>query len=386
MLRSPPLSKLLLEGRAFFNWWFKTLQELLPGPVRRRLFPQRKLLLTLSEGGERLHFWRFEDGELRSLGELAGKELSFWRDRLPPPLRSWPIELLLSPHDCLITTIQLPAAAAENLRQVLAFEIDHYTPWTADQAAFAFRIQDYRGDKVQVELIALPRRRLDDLLDLLQALEIFPQRVDVARSEQVENFSTFPHEKDQRVNGARSEPNRSYGVDLLPQERRTKRSLFATGWLPQLFLLLGGILLALAMPIVAQKRLQEALTQQVEALLPRADRSLKLKRHVLEQRRLLSQMAEAIASQPPLTLLLEDLARKLPRSTHITQLRYRRSEQTLYLSGLSDRAAELISILEASPYLESLQFTTAITRDRSGKERFQLRAKVVVPKENRSAG
>jgi len=69
----------------------------------------------------------------------------------------------------LTRTLSLPAAAEDNLRQVLSFEMDRQTPFKADQIYFDSRVlgRDASGRNLQVELVLLPRAQLDQEIGAL---------------------------------------------------------------------------------------------------------------------------------------------------------------------------------------------------------------------------
>ena len=60
-------------------------------------------------------------------------------------------------------TLDLPLAAAENLREVLTFEMDRQTPFTADQVYFDYQIvqRDNTNGRISVEMTAVHRADVD---------------------------------------------------------------------------------------------------------------------------------------------------------------------------------------------------------------------------------
>ncbi len=74
--------------------------------------------------------------------------------------------------------------------------------------------------------------------------------------------------------------------------------------------------------------------------------------------------------------VLRELAVALPPSTWL--LNYNYQDGSVNLSGLSDNATQVEKALESSPVFSSVQFTSPITREASGKERFIIHASVQV--------
>jgi Tfp pilus assembly protein PilN len=73
---------------------------------------------------------------------------------------------------------------------------------------------------------------------------------------------------------------------------------------------------------------------------------------------------------------LRELSRILPPGTWLTSYIYQDSVVTI--TGFSESAASIQKLIEDSPVFRDAQFTSAITRDASGKDRFTVRASIEV--------
>jgi len=73
---------------------------------------------------------------------------------------------------------------------------------------------------------------------------------------------------------------------------------------------------------------------------------------------------------------LRELTRVLPPNTWLTSYAYQ--DNTITISGLSESAASMQRLLEESPVFRDAQFTSSISRESSGKDRFNLRASIEV--------
>jgi Tfp pilus assembly protein PilN len=71
---------------------------------------------------------------------------------------------------------------------------------------------------------------------------------------------------------------------------------------------------------------------------------------------------------------LRELTRILPPGTWLGSYQYQ--DRTVSISGVSDSAASVQKIIEDSPIFRDAQFTSSITRDGYGKDRFTIRATV----------
>jgi general secretion pathway protein L len=87
-------------------------------------------------------------------------------------------EVLLQVPERLVIrrTLTLPLAAERNLRTVLGFEMDRYTPFKADAVYFAHAVTARLPAKrvLRLSLAAVPRKAVDPWLDMLRALGARP--------------------------------------------------------------------------------------------------------------------------------------------------------------------------------------------------------------------
>jgi Tfp pilus assembly protein PilN len=73
---------------------------------------------------------------------------------------------------------------------------------------------------------------------------------------------------------------------------------------------------------------------------------------------------------------LRELSRLLPPSTFLSSYSYQ--DKVVTISGLSESASAIQKLMEDSHVFHDAQFTSSITRDPSGKDRFSIRASVEV--------
>ena len=75
---------------------------------------------------------------------------------------------------------------------------------------------------------------------------------------------------------------------------------------------------------------------------------------------------------------LGELARALPPSAFLASYAYQ--DGTVTISGFAQSASEIQNLLENSPVFKGVEFTTAVSRDNSGKDRFTLKMVLEGPK------
>jgi general secretion pathway protein L len=353
-----------LDIRPFFHWWGNQLLTLIPVQVRDRLIhPRERLILSVQQDYVTLALSGKQ--RLQQLGEFSldatGSERRLELFESNPSLHEAEIVLRLSPHDVLRRVFSFPAAAAENLDQVVAFEMDRLTPFKADQVYHQARPveKNARNDKIDVELVLVLRDKLDDILDRLSAWGLMPEVVDV-------------------------QPDVDEGMDsgevrynLLPQHMCPKRN----HWVKALNVFLGVILslfvlLGFGMPIWFDRQWMLELQQQVEEAERTAKEVQSLKMDVDRRMHESVFVLEKKQQAPILIDVLNELSRIIPDKTWLTNLQYK--NRRIQIQGQSPSASALIEIIEASPAFQQTRFVSPVTRDRKTKlERFQIATEVV---------
>jgi len=353
-----------LDIRPFFHWWGNQLLTLVPARVRDWLIhPRERLMLSVQQdhvtlalaGKQRLQ--QLGAFSLDETGREQRREL-FERN---PPLNEAEIVLRLPQHHVLRKVFALPAAAGENLDQVVAFEMDRLTPFKAEQVYYQARLleKNARSDQIDVELVLVLRDKLDDILDRLSAWGLMPEVVDVQPGD------------DENVDAGEVRYN------LLPQHMRPKRS----HWIKVLNLLLGImlallVLLSFAMPIWFDRQWMLALQEQVETAERTAKEVQSLKMDVDRRMHESVFVLEKKQQAPILIDVLNELSRLIPDETWLTSLQYK--DRRIQIQGQSPSASALIEIIEASPVFQQTRFVSPVTRDRKTKlERFQIATEVV---------
>lgn len=352
------LAKTPLPG--FFAWWGRELLACLPARWRARL-SERSESLLLDLHGEELVVWR-EKGDATSEYARIRRDLpadaqaaEFRRLRAAlddPQVRT----VFCIPAERVLTRVlSLPAAATENLRQVLSFEMDRQTPFKADQVYFDSRVlgHDASGRNAQVELVLIPRGQLDQELSTLAAA--------AAELDGVDSWKAAPGEGRRQTN-------------LLPPDKRARRRDM------RLPLNLGLATLALVLLFV---NMDESVANRASALASMQAEVEKANNEARQVAALRKTLADSIAGanfltdkkrKVPLTIaLLDDLTQRLPTDAYLERLQIENKQ--VQLQGQATEAAKLIALLGASPCLGNPGFQGQVQPDaRTGKERFQINA------------
>lgn len=286
------------------------------------------------------------------LGRRNAPQVLRWP--LPTELQaSYPAVLVLDPRQVLAQRISLPLAATRNLGEVLTYEIDKYTPYTAEQVHFVARVVRRQPPNAEVELVAIARQRLDALLEACRERNLPLVAIDVQGSD------------GQRL-----------GLDLLPAGSDT--GLARPSRLDQgLWLSLATCCLLLAGGFIDQRQSLVAAMQQQVASQRQAVQHIEQLRQALDSSvGAASYLASRKAGQPTVSALLADLTACLGDETWIEQLEVHETGEVTF-SGQSARSSALITQVKACKTLEHAQFQGVILPDKAtGQERFSISAQL----------
>ena len=355
----------------FLRWWGRELAALVPPALRPKNRPSSSMLWAGMEQST-LVLWH-QAGKMRSevgrvnlaAGDAAAHKITF--DALRNKAGARPVGICLPAMQVLRKEVILPLAAAENLTQVLGFELGRQTPYTADQAYYDQRLlrEDRSGNRLYVLLGVAPRTIIDEIFSTLTAWGVKPQAVVVC--DELESTGSC--------------------LNLLPPALRPKPSR-ARYWL---YGAMAGVTLALiavllAIPLWKKREVVIALQPVLVQAQQQADAVDALKR---EQERLLAEYnfpTEHKLATPAKVALLEEVTRILPDNTWLQQLEIHGMEITM--QGNTGSSAKLIGLFEQSALLENANFKSPLVKvqggrgpvgqAQAGEERFQLAAGIKV--------
>ncbi|MGH7109792.1 MAG: hypothetical protein ACREFK_05130, partial [Stellaceae bacterium] len=170
--------------RDFLKWWVGQLAALLPVVLRRPAAASGDAMVVipptpLGRGVEAVTVGLRRNGKETPLGRFGLSPAALKGLPRPP---GGACVLRLGGGDILAKTLSLPLAAQAELPQVLAFEMDRETPFTAEELYWNHGIQAIERDSGQmsVRLLLVPKANLAPLLAALAAAGIVPRRVEIA--------------------------------------------------------------------------------------------------------------------------------------------------------------------------------------------------------------
>jgi general secretion pathway protein L len=352
---------------AFLRWWGGELRALLPLRWQAWFGSGADWYLLQHDGsawslralGNRLPLTHWNDGDdaLMQQAALSGALKNVDRDDRH-------LALLLPADAVLRRTLALPLAARDNLQQVMAFEIDRQTPFSAAQVYYAVRElpAPAAAGRFQAELVVVTRAALDPLLARVSALNMPIDAVDLA----------IGHGR--------------LGVNLLPPEQTLRRVR------PRMRLnlaLAAGclLLLVLALSTWLHNR-QAALAQMqdtVESMRGDAQQVATLRQQLQDNAGAAGFLAQRKKKTVGMLSLMQDVTARLPDTAWLERFSVDNTGQ-VGLQGQSVQAAKLLDALKDSSLITNASFQGSIQPDpTTGKERFYLTAQLRQPAAARSS-
>lgn len=347
----------LTFARQVLDWWLGELIGMVPARIRQSLtFARNHMILAPDHAGYAVLYC--SGAATRPLGRIPADALlspvsltaaigdaGLARRTLQGKL---PLTLRLPASKALVTRLSLPAAVKADLPQILRFEMDRRTPFSADSAFFSYDILPGAvAGKLTVIMTVMAKAAVSELLTRLAPLGVPIRQVTVAGSADIP------------VSG-----------NLLPPEKTGNGGL-------RLVLRLG----ALGTVLIVAAGLY-SMWQDSEATVSTLRHDIARLRKIVEQvetsgaeiERL--QAASAFLSERrrnslTATHILADLTRVLPDDTWLMQLSM--SDDKLQIAGYSSAAAGLIERIMQSSAFRTPQFRSAVTQDATtGRERFEM--------------
>ncbi|MFK7955834.1 MAG: PilN domain-containing protein [Lysobacterales bacterium] len=358
-LRSQPWFRQL---GAFLNWWRAQLIASLP-PRLRSFFDTRSSRLLTKLVEDEVVLWREGSADASQPRELGRFRLEDDFDVARQAVQAAEADFdgespqacyLVNEAEVLVHQINVPAAAEENLRQVLAYEMDKNTPFSADQVYFDYRIVQRQGAQLRVELVAVPRATLERTQKGLAERGVALHAVDVALETTDDDGLAL------------------MGVNLLPREHRAqvdRRQLKINLGLAALMIaLLYGLMWQ---SLVTKQRSIESFQARTNEARVEAQAVAELRSELSEAREAASFLGERKATNPVVMNVLQSITRSMPDDVWIQRMQI--TQGKIQLTGQATEASALISLLGEDPCLKEPAPKGAFTPDaKSGKERFTI--------------
>lgn len=351
-----------MDFKTFLRWWRRELDFLVPEKIRQLVNDRQGFIVVSPEGGQ-LRLTYTHNGHADYLATLERNEagLTHYNSLLEQDERLAKVTVILrlTGQDALAKELVLPVAAKENLHQVVAYELDRYTPFKADQVYFAVKpvTGEQEPGQIKVMLVLTPRELLDGLYEDVKAMGMSPL------------FADYDGAANQLDSGADF-------YNLLPESRRQKSAktprLIHAGLMTSVILLLC---MALIMPVWFEYQTVQALTEKVKTIEKDAKKIKALQSEIDAVINETQKLIDEKKSTPAMVVVLNSLSTLIKNDTWLAYLQY--SDGHLQIQGESPAASTLIAVLEDSELFTNARFVSPVTQDNISKlERFQITADI----------
>ena len=367
------------DVKKFFRWWLRELEFLVPEKISQWVFEKQGFIIVRPEGNRLALTYVIAreggyaasqsgtgaaDGQVEPLAilERNASGIAQYKTLLAQDDRLAKANLILrlTGQEAIQKELALPAAAKENLSQVVSYELDRYTPFKEERVYFAVKPLEgeHEPGQIRVMLVLTPREILDALYEDLTAMGMSPLFVD---------YEATPNDLEHRYDG----------YNLLPEEMREKTAtaprLIYTALIATACLLLGAVLV---LPVWFEYQTVNDLQEKIDAIEKDAKGVKVLQQEIdamIDETKLL--IAEKSAA-PTVADMLNTLSTLMKDDTWVGYLQY--SDGHLQIQGESPTASALLGILEDSEMFANARFVSPVTQDKtSGQEHFQITVDVI---------
>ena len=251
--------------------------------------------------------------------------------------RSLDIQLRLAPGALLEHRFAIPLAAEHDAAQVLRYEIDRVTPFTAEDIFWTWEAEqrDRERGRLFVRLSLIPRASVETCLEALTAGGLSPRRIEVAGQDGM--LRHLPLVADA-----------SSGEVL---QRGVVRILAA-----------ACVLLAItaaALPFMLQQGRILRTERDIRQLQPRVSEAMILRRRIMGEAAGADVIAAAETRIGDAIQALAAVTEVLPDNTFLTA--FSLSQRNLSLTGQSTDPAGLIAAMSADPMIANPNFSAPVT-------------------------
>lgn len=346
----------------FMVWWKYHLKSFVPEKYQKSIFIESNSVYLVANQSDEVQVWCKTDND-EDIQRVESSDESWWHQvqHLVNEADGKPlsIEYLLPKSKVLVRKIALPAAAKDNLEEVIGFELDKYIPFDAEQVQLSHKIdaENSSEERLLVDLVAVPNDLLASVISQSEEKAIQLSSID--------------------VNNADDESPQSIGVNLLPRDKRKTKDYTNLKVNTILGLLLLGLIYFVMSTSVSAKQNKIDQLTEVNTELQKQARTSKLLKKELKEAIVSSQfLSKKMQTYQSPVRLISEVTQIFPDHTYVTRLRI--TEAKIEVTGESENANGLIPKMDKSELWFTPKIPQAIRPNaRTGKEMFTIEAGLV---------
>lgn len=346
----------------FFRWWGDQLVACLPEKIKQ-IFDESHSILLVEPEGQKLTLKLIVSGQPHYLGQFDFNEIGKAQFQLlkneKQAIANAQVWVRLPKHLAIVKQLNIPDAASSNLRQVLSYEMDRYTPFKSDQVYFDFIVtdKDKINKQLNIKLILTPLEHFNEIMQGIWDWGLQPGGVDCQNEPGIDEHLRHRY-------------------NLLPEPDRQKKDK------KPLMVMLAAVLLILVFgagviltPLIMKINTIHELREEERKTEKQAHRINEVKRKIDTLYEESAAVISKKSDEPSFIEILESLSALMHDDTWLMHLKYNNNK--LHIQGQSPSASALIGSLEKVDYFQNTHFVSPVTQDkRSGLERFQIATEV----------
>jgi general secretion pathway protein L len=350
---------------ALFAWWTEQMRDLLAHLARRSSAGSRDALVIASDPGADGDWCiaRRRNGITTVLARLSiDASDAAWHEALASRRRGEPVVIAMD-QPFLVRRTALPLAAASNLDQVLAYELDRLTPFRANDVLYSWRVvsRDTAAGTLLLDVAVVPKAWVRDLLERLEAVSVRP--------EALEPPTPFAGEWPVTPGRPQAEGITRIALDHIDPASRARARLYGRVGMAACAALAVAVI---GVPFIRQSLALSQVEARIDALRPRMDQVDALRRQIAAGSAGAGQIAAARERGTVALRALGVLTDLLPDDTFLTSIALQREHLTI--EGHSAAATKLIAAMTAEPQLKNPSFGAPVVRAENGTDIFTIQA------------
>ena len=338
--------------RAVIAWCYRTFSLVLPNHLRFVFTAFRRYTIFEIDATTISVITRYFDHERELVRFPRGHQpisVPYWLRRR---IRRRVLIRIVS-NEVLQTTLDLPAAAEENLAEILALDMDRITPFRVDQVYFGYRLvhNDTITRRLRLTLTVLARDVVDAAIKDTEHLCARVASVKVSRD------GTMPEELG------------TFGICVL-DDRCRRFDVFAA------LLCVAMTAAAVWYPIAYQQSKIAKLRDTLMRVQAEAEKSIQLHTRIVDSLMHQDLVTSMQHTYPLSVAILAELANSIPDHSWVVELYLRK--KTLTINGYSSDVQDLVRTLTHSSRFELIsQEIVAYDGELSQSVRFSVEVRVI---------
>lgn len=260
----------------------------------------------------------------------------------------------------LAKLVTLPASTEENLHEVIKYEMDRYTPFSANDVYFDYRIKDRLAEKdlIKVLLLVVRKEILKPIESMVEDGVIALERINII------SLSNANHS----IND----------VKLLRTLSSANHHQSTVKWL--LVAAVGLIMLTAITPLIINYLHINKLSQELEKLESTVSEVKQLQSEYQKMQEQVGYLVAIKEKNPSIIGVLNLLTEVTPDHTFVQRLSI--EDGLLSLQGLSASASEFIPIIDKTGQFEDIRFSAPVTLSATDNlENYSITARLISHKD-----